>query len=158
MRPVRLPILLVVLVLGAGCVRDIEVENQEAIITSVGPLEIDARSNVVVLYTIRDAEGDDEDVRVEICEAPEDDCGTAVEGLGGDPTQRVPTVPQGTDVLHEFRWNPWCGRYVGTDRVTTELATEYVAAVRVLRSETPPVVSSPFTLEGLGVVEARDCE
>ena len=152
------PTILGVLVATTGCVRVIEIENQDAHVTSVGTVEFDGRFNVVIEYTILDPEGDDQDVRIDVCEGADRDCGVAIAGLGGDPTTRLPTVPEGTDVLHEFRWNPWCGRYVATDLVETDTTTEYVASVRIVGTESDPLFSNPFTLEGLGASEERDCE
>jgi hypothetical protein len=140
----------------SGCVRDIEIENQEARVTSIGPIDLDTAGNVIINYTLQDPEGDDQDVQVQICTAADQNCGTAVEGRGGDPTTRVPTIPAGTDVPHEFRWAPWCGRWEGTEQTDSDPDTEYVAGIFVLGTSTTPLYSEPFTLADLGATDG-DC-
>ncbi len=141
---------------ATGCVREIDIENRDARITSIGPLGLDDADNVIVQYTIRDPEGDDQDLQIEICTAPGEQCGFAAEGIGGDPTSRVPTVPAGTDVTHEFRWAPWCDRWRGTERIPSEPDQEYVVGITVLTGSASPVYSEPFTLTDLGTT-GGDC-
>ena len=143
---------------ATGCVREIDTLDEPAEVTSVGPIATDDADNVVVSYTLRDFEGDDQTVRVEVCTVDGEECGPAVQAPGGDPTTRVPTVPENTDVLHTFHWNPWCGRYVETDLVGSEIDAQYIVSIEVLGTETGPVTSEPFTLESVGLVSAGDCE
>lgn len=139
-----------------GCAREITIENQEGHVSSIGPIELDEAANVIVHYTLRDPEGDDQDIRVDVCSAPDEDCGIAVEGLGGDSTTRLPTVPAATDVPHEFRWAQRCGRWQGQDLVESKLDRSYVVGITVTNSPTGTVYSEPFTLNALGAT-AGDC-
>lgn len=148
--------LLLIATLSAGCVRVVEIENTPGHVTSVGPID-GAGPFVVVSYTVRDLEGDDQTVRFVVCEQNGDDCGPAIAAPGGDPTERVPTVPEDSDALHEFWWNPWCGRFVDGERVESELTADYVIRVSILDTDQEPLESEPFTLEQLQLDEG-DCE
>lgn len=154
----RLNVCLLGIVAATGCVRDVETLDEPAVVTSIGPITTGADGNVVVSYTLRDFEGDDQTVRIEICDADGEDCGPAVQAPGGDPTTRVPTIPENTDVLHTFHWNPWCGRYVGADLTASQIDAEYIVSIEVADTETGPVTSEPFTLESVGLLNAGDCE
>ncbi len=140
----------------SACVRVVEIENEPAQITSVGPLVAEG-PHLAVEYTIRDFEGDDQAVDVTVCEAPDDACGPAYAANGGDPLQRVPTVPEGTDVLHEFWWDVACGRIVDGERVATDAATEYVVRVAVRGSDDEVLATEPFTIDQF-VLDDRECE
>lgn len=139
-----------------GCAREITIENEDAYVSSVGPLALDEMQNVVVHYTLRDPEGDDQNVQITVCEAPDQQCGVAVEGLGGDPTTRVPTIPADTDVPHEFRWSPWCGRWQGENRLDSNPDEEYVVGITIRTGSSDTVYSEPFTLSALGTT-GGDC-
>lgn len=140
-----------------GCVREIDIENQPATITSVGALSLDDRANVVVPYTLRDLEGDDQIVAIDICDGPDDTCGIAEEATGSTPLDRVPTVPKDSDVLHEFVWQPWCGRWVDQQLETLDVDDEFVVRVTVLPSNDDPVYSEPTSLTALGA-DVGSCE
>lgn len=148
---------LAVLATTVGCVRQIDIENQPASVTSVGPVSLDERQNVLVPFTVRDIEGDDQVVVVDVCDAPNDNCGAASIALGSDPLNRITTVPRDTDVLHEFRWQPWCGRWLDETLEPVGLDDEFVIAVTVLSSESDPVYSEPSSLAAMGAEES-DCE
>ncbi len=141
----------------AGCVREVEIENQPAEVTSVGALSVDANQNVIIGFSIRDFEGDDQLISVDICDAPGDNCGVAEVAVGGDPLDRVPAVPKNTDVFHEFRWAAWCGRWLDQELVPSAPDDEFVVAVSVLPSMSDPVYSEPSSLAALGAVDGA-CE
>ena len=141
-----------------GCIREVDIENRDAEVTSVGPLApTDTTEAVVVTFTIRDFEGDDQNVSIQICDGPDDNCGTAAEAAGGDPLSRVTAVPRDTDVEHEFHWDASCGRWVGGELEAMGADQEFVVAVSLLPSQSEPVYSAPTTLAELGVSEGS-CE
>jgi hypothetical protein len=133
--------------LGLGCGdQPLETQNRKAHVTSVGPVEPNERF-VEIQYTLRDREGDDQRVDVQICPADQvpGGCLAPVQGLGGDGTNRLPTVPEATDVPHRFSWRAGCGLVDGNQCQSADLQTSYVARIKVTgtnRSET----SEPFTL------------
>jgi hypothetical protein len=151
-----LSIILAALAVSA-CAQEITIENERAQVTSVGPLSIDERGNLVVPFTLLDHEGDDQAVAIEICDSEDTGCGPAAEALGGDPLDRLPTVPKGTDVPHEFRWQPWCGRWLDGELEPAALDDEYVVGLRVVSDDGEPVYSEPFSLAGLGAPEPGEC-
>lgn len=123
--------------------------NQSPSITSVGPLQYDG-TNLVVEYTLRDAEGDDQSVSVGICEGepPSDGiCPVPVEGAPSDGLSSLPTVPEGEDVAHRFAWNVGCGRVDSGSCEPTALDQEYVVRIR-LDGTDEAVASESFTLGG----------
>lgn len=153
--------LLISMTIVGGCGdQPLETSNRTARITSVGPVELDERF-VEIQYTLRDREGDDQNVDVEICPAASEgdrDCMTPVQGLGGDGTERLPTVPKDTDVPHRYAWRVGCGLVDGEQCRTVDLQTAYVARVTLGnadRSET----SAPFTLsDDLQISEVPECD
>lgn len=147
--------------MAMGCETTIDVDNVPTRVTSVGPIEasslvqIDdqstAFSQVRIGYTLRDFEGDDASIEIEICEEADDsNCGAPFRGYGGDGVTRLPTIPFDTDVPHYFEWEVGCGRLVGTELVETEPTVSYVALIRVAGSGEQPVRSPAFRLEDLG--------
>lgn len=147
--------LLLVLAL-TSCVREVDIENARGEITSIGALAMDDAHNVVIPFTVRDLEGDDQAVAVDICDAPGDNCGVAFHG-GGDPLDRLPTIPKNSDVLHEFHWAAGCGRYLDDGFVPQALDDEFVVALYVLPSDGDAVYSEPTSLAALGAAEIS-CE
>lgn len=155
---IRTLTILIALAAVTGCAREIDIENQDASVTSIGPIDLNSAGNVVVPFTVRDHEGDDQTVLVQICDAPDEGCGTAVVAPGSDPLDRLPTVPRRTDVLHEFRWDVWCGRWFGQELEPSDLDSEYVVRIEVITGEAEPVYSEPFSLSGLGATEEGSCD
>ncbi len=149
-----------------GCDTIVEVENLPSRVTSVGP--INARGNVQdggtssptqlqLLYTIRDYEGDDARLSFELCEGEPNDegsnCFTAVQGNLSDGTARVPTAPYDTDVPHQFRWEVGCGVVDGDARRPVEVDVEHLFRVSVAGQEDSGVTSNTFTLEDFGFTD-----
>lgn len=120
-------------------------------------------------YLIKDREADDQQISVEIClwdGQQATDCGVAVAGQGGDSTDFVPTTPAGTCVLHVFRWNVGCGRFVGAndDGANPQRASidnvdqALVARVSVVGSDDAPTQTEPFTLKDVGFDAVPTCD
>lgn len=144
-----------------GCETTIDVANLETQVTSVGPIEASSLvqldddtqgfSQVRIGYSLRDYEGDDASIQVEICEVGEDsNCGIPFRGFGGDGLSRLPTIPVDTDVPHIYEWAPGCGRIVGLERVETSLDISYFARISIAGGEGEPVESPEFLLSDLG--------
>ncbi len=147
--------LALILALVAGCGEQIEVPNQPAVVAVTG-LELTAAQLVDVRYTLSDAEGDDQELRVQICEAPGlTRCATPFQGQGSDGASFVNTAPRGEVVQHIFRWDIGCGRLGESGTIASELERPYVARVAVEGGEF--VDSEQFTLAGLGVVALPPC-
>ncbi|MFW5966913.1 MAG: hypothetical protein ACOCV2_05310 [Persicimonas sp.] len=123
---------------------------------------------VAIPYLIRDREGDDQRIRVEICTADDgevDECGTAVRASGDDGTFFVPTTPAGACVLHVFYWDVGCGRFVTDDetperRLIEDVDQPLVARVSVVDSDDDPVETRSFALsdDDLDFDTAPACE
>lgn len=153
--------LIAALFLIVGCEETIEVGNLDAEVTTIGPIEASGFvqfdeetqgfSQVRIRYTLRDYEGDDVAVSVEVCEedAP-DTCGAPFRGYGGDGVSRVPTAPFDSDVPHVFEWIAGCGRIVGDSVEPTDIEASYIARVRVRGTSGAPIVSQPFRLGDMG--------
>lgn len=139
----RLMFLCVVL---SACSTSIDVGDTPAQVTQIGPVEL-VGTELRIHYALRDYEGDDAQIVVEVCE--EDVCGVAFEGTGSDGTQRVPTVLADTDVPHVFVWNLGCGILVGTELVAVDAEAEYV--VRITPEGGEPAESHVFKLADLGL-------
>ena len=112
-------------------------------------------SEVDVEYSLRELEGDDTDVLVQVCDAS-DVCGAAWQGPGRDGTSRVTTVPFDTDVPHIFRWNPSCGRVVGSGLESVGLDDSLRFRVQVVDSASG-LDSATFTLREMGFLTLADC-
>lgn len=139
----RLMVLCVVL---GGCSTSIDVGDTPPQVTQLGPLEL-IGDELRVHYALRDFEGDDATIVVEICE--EDVCGIAFEGRNSDGTQRVPTALFDTDVPHVFVWNLGCGMLVGTEVMAADAEAEY--RVRITPEGGEGVESHVFKLSELGL-------
>ncbi len=146
--------LLILAVLALSCSETIDVPDTPVEVTSIGPIEL-AASNVVVNYTLKDFEGDDAEITVEICDGAS--CGVAFEGSGSDGTLRVPTVPRDTDVPHVFTWDIGCGLWLNDERVGVDIAAEYTVVITPFGGE--PFESEVFVLEELGATSVMlECE
>lgn len=164
--PLRSGLLVALLAIGiAGCGGDTpEQFNQSPSITSIGPLNFDGTS-LVVNYTLRDAEGDDQSVYVGVCalDEPSDEpseslCPQPVEGAPSDGRTSLPTVPKGEDVSHQFAWNVGCGRIGSGTCQATDLDQNYVVRIR-LDGTNETVVSESFTLrDAFGVEDLPECD
>lgn len=137
----------------------VDQHNFDASVTSVGPVTNGERA-VMVDYALRDHEGDDQTVDVDICESTDGEpeaCGDAVQGIGGDGTETVPTVPRGDSVTHRFAWAAGCGRVVDGSCTETDVSTTYVARVS-LEDVDDAATSAPFSLgEDLGFDDPPEC-
>lgn len=142
-----LKILLASGLLGA-CTTTIDVADTPPEVTQIGPFSINA-DQLSVEYAIRDLEGDDARLLVEICAI---DCGIAFEGPDSDGTQRVTTAPFDTDVPHIFVWDLNCGMLSGTEVVAVDATTDY--RIRITPEGGEPVESSTFRLSDLGLSES----
>lgn len=144
----------------AACQTAVDVENTTAQVTSVSDVRVVALAGIAqyveVDYTLRDREGDDVDVIVEVCDAS-DVCGVAWQAPGADGTYRVTTEPFDTDVPHVFRWDAGCGRVLDGASAALALGDELTLRVSVEGSDEG--LSSPvFALERLGFVELPECD
>lgn len=111
--------------------------NRPPNLTSIGPISFDGNS-VLVEYTLRDREGDDQSIEVDVCERSPDSpdvCGTPAEGAASDGRNFLPTVPRGEDVEHRFAWNVGCGRVWGGSCLETELDASYGFRIRLKRHD-----------------------
>lgn len=144
----------------AACSETIDIDNADARITSVGALDVvnadGAPRFVDVNYSVRDFEGDDVDVIVEVCQADGSDCGVAWQGAGADGTFRVITQPYDTDVPHVFRWDVGCGLVIGEARTDADPAASLIFRISV--AETGIALDSmPFSLSDLGFAALPAC-
>ncbi len=144
-----------------ACETTIDVGNLPTRVTAVGPVEASSLvqfedgtqgfSQVRIGYALRDFEGDDASVEIEICEeGDESTCGTPFRGFGGDGLSRLPTIPVDTDVAHRYEWEAGCGRIVTLAETDTRYDTNYVARIRVAGTNQEPLQSPSFTLQELG--------
>ena len=143
---------------GAGCEESLEILNEPGQARSVGPVVLD-RDSILIPYSVIDREGDDLEVRVEVCEEDERDCGVIFLAPGGDSLAFVSTAPKNTAVSHVVRWNHHCGRLVAGERFDTELTIDYRIRVTVLGPTPSTVLSPTFRLgDDLLVERIESCE
>ena len=155
---------------GLGCGEEIRVPNRppellcaaDPICVTLAPSE--DGDAVSIGYQIRDIDGDDQQVTVEICEAgggdgggvAEDSCGFAIRG-GGDGGEWVPTDPHGGVAAHVFRWRFGCGRILPTGQRAVPTLQEPLVARVTLPGTAEARISETFSLEDLGFLELPDC-
>ncbi|MBA2663244.1 MAG: hypothetical protein H0U74_13205 [Bradymonadaceae bacterium] len=152
-------LLILALVLTPGCADRVEVGNLTAEITAIGPIAIDDDGRLAIAYALRDDEGDDQDVIIEICEAPGERCGEPDPrgNHGGHTTTNLPTRPARTDVGHVFRWDLGCGRVIDNSTVAFELGRPYRVRITIIDGGNERS-STNFTLgEELGLTTLPDC-
>jgi hypothetical protein len=157
----RTTVWITVLLLGlCGCSETIDIDNVEAQITSVGALDMVTESGVPryvdVAYSVRDLEGDDVDIVVEVCDADGSSCGVAWQGPGGDGTFRVITEPYDTNVSHVFRWDVACGVVIADARADADLSASSMFRIRIHGAETH-LDSMPFALSDFGFSALPAC-
>ena len=114
---------------------------------------------VAIGYRIRDEDGDDQQVTVEICEAHDrTSCGFAFRG-GGDGGEWVPTDPFGGAATHVYHWRFGCGWLLPAsgERRLPELTESLVARVSLPGTEEART-SEPFSLQDLGLGELAGCD
>lgn len=142
-----------------GCGEIIEVDDRPAQVTGAEAalgVEVSGELRFVdVVYTLRDYEGDDVDLNVQVCDAG-GRCGAAWQAPGGDGTYRVPTEPFDTDVPHVFRWDVGCGRAVGASVEGVGLTDELRLKIGVVGSDSS-AETPVFTLETLGFEAIPEC-
>lgn len=125
--------------------------DQPASLTSIGPVTFDGQS-VVVDYTLRDPDGDEQDIDVGVCrddgDLPDGRCPTPVEGALSDGTSSLPTNPAGEDVTHRFAWNVGCGRFRPSQNqcLETKVDRSYVFRIQ-LEDTVSRATSGSFTLK-----------
>lgn len=147
--------LLPLLLLLAACGEQIVVENQTAQLTLVG-FELSAAQLVDVNYTLSDYEGDEQELRVQVCESPGlTRCGAPFQGAGSDGAAFVNTAPQNMVVQHRFRWDIGCGRLGAEGVLASTIEQPYVLRIGVEGGEL--IDSDPFTLSSLGVTALPPC-
>ena len=113
------------------CGADRVIENQDATLIALDtPLWNEEQQSVDLLYTLRDEEGDDQKIRVEVCHDDGTQCGFPIEGRGSDGTIHIPTMRFSQDTQHLFRWDIGCGRIVGDQIQETSLSQDY--QIRIL--------------------------
>lgn len=157
----RTTVWIIILLLGlSGCSETIDIDNAEAQITSVGALDMVTESGVPryldVAYSVRDFEGDDVDIVVEVCDADGTSCGVAWQGPGGDGTFRVITEPYDTDVAHVFRWDVACGLVIADARADADLSKSSVFRISIQGADRH-LDSMPFALSDLGFTALPAC-
>lgn len=160
MRRLSLLALLITLgVMSSACTEQIVVPNSVATITIEDAPSLDD-GGVVITYTLADEEGDDQDLRVEICEGSEDNptaCGFPFEGPHSDGTFFVPTGPNGDALIHQFVWDVSCGRVNDEGLISTDVSTTYFARVSVRGEDDSARTSSSFSLTDLGMDDLPAC-
>jgi hypothetical protein len=154
-------VLMTISCVTVGCTESFEIVNEIGVIRSVGPLQR-VGDGVEISYEVSDREGDDLDVRVEVCEGAGtsriERCGTVFSTRGGDSLRNVTTVPAGQNIPHRLIWDYACGRLVDGDRVDSEDAIDYTIRVSVVDAEDSAVLSPSFRLgDDLGVTEVVPC-
>lgn len=149
---------LLMLLLTAACADSIEQENLEANVTAIGPIALDAQDRILITYALRDYEGDDQNITLEICEANAQRCGTpnpAARNVGS--LHSLPTIPARTDVTHSFTFDTACGRLVNNAATPFNLNTPYTVRITIQGTENT-LESPPFTLgDNLGLTTIPDC-
>jgi hypothetical protein len=123
---------------------------------------------LVLPYLIKDIEGDDQAIKVEICQWDGQEataCGVAVQARGGDGSTFIPTTPAGSCILHLFYWDVGCGRFVGTDggaspsrAMIDSVDDQLVARVSVVGSDEAPRQTEPFSLADIGFDSLPECD
>ena len=157
--PVLLLSALLATVSASGCGDSATVPNGPPTVSNVQVTNVDTET-IGIQYEISDPEGDDHRLFFEVCEAQNggtSQCGTALEGPGGDGAALVPTLPPGEKVTHVFHWRVGCGRFVGSERVDSQVSTEYVARVYVDGRKGEAAASSSFVLNDLSFDTIPDC-
>jgi hypothetical protein len=144
-----------------ACTESFEILNEDGVVRSVGPLER-VGDGVEITYEVSDREGDDLELRVEVCEGTDgsqiDSCGTVFTKIGGDSLASVTTVPAGQNISHRLIWDYACGRLVDGERVDSDAAIDYTIRVSVVDGEDAAVLSPSFRLgDDLGVTEFASC-
>lgn len=140
---------LVCLTLAAvGCGDDdLDLPNRDAELSEVSVEPVDA-NRAAVWYTVRDAEGDDQAIAVELCAADGDGCVVPQPAAGGDGLATIPTVPAGQPVRHVFHWTLDCATLDELEALAPD--GPYIARVTVVRAGVS-AESEPFGVEDLGI-------
>jgi len=154
-----LPFALLLLLFTAGaCADSLEPGNLDATVTAVGPIALDAQNRILITYALRDLEGDDQNITLEICEKYATKCGTPnPKGKNSGSLKSLPTLPAHTDVTHTFSVDTACGRIVDNITVAFNLTTPYIVRIQVKGSDN--FLTSPeFTLgSDLGLTAIAPC-
>lgn len=154
--------LMVAITAIAGCSEQIVVADEPAELPDAPAASWLDDGLVALDFTLRDDEGDDQDLRVEICEGTSSEdasrCGFPFQGPGSDGVDFVPTAPAGQVIPHRFVWDVGCGRVGAGEVFASALDASYVARVTVLDDNGASKVSAPFTLTELGATQLGACE
>lgn len=130
---------------STGCSDAIDPPNRQPQIT-IDAIEGDG-AVVEVFYQLADGDGDD--VRIEIVYCDGGRCVQPTESPGGDGTRNLPTLRQGAPVLHLYRWAATCDVADGGLSLTVRIEPNDG------ESTGTEVESAPFSLGALGV--SGDC-
>lgn len=148
----------------AGCSEAIVVDNEPASLSQVGPVEAysepgQAFERPVIKYVLSDSEGDDQHIRIEICDEGGQNCGFPIQGPGSDGTSYLPTDVEGQDTPHQFVWDASCGRLaVGKKAlIATKTRTSYIAKITVFGTNETKT-TDPFTLFDLNIRTLAPCD
>lgn len=145
------------LVFLAGCTEQIEVENRDAEIQEIFEPQLLDENRLSIDYTILDAEGDDQELIVEICEEGGSACGIPFQGNGSDGVTFVPTAPAGSVQTHRYVWDVGCGRVAGEEILDTSSDVTYIARISPKSDPASVTESAPFILSQLGFGETLEC-
>ncbi len=150
--------LLLLLLATAACADSLEQSNLDATVTAVGPIALDAQNRIFITYALRDLEGDDQNITLQICEKDAKQCGTPnPKAKNTGSLKSLPTLPAQTDVTHTFSFDTACGRIVDTKNVAFSLTTPYIVRIQVQDSENH-LDSAEFTLGAdLGLTAIPPC-
>lgn len=141
-----------------ACGEDAEEVNQPpALADATAPERLD-EAQIVTTYTIADAEGDDQRLRVRVCAADGSACGAPFQGVGGDGADDVPTDATGRAELRRFVWAVGCGRVTTEGAViATSITDSYTITIASLATPPAETTTPAFTLSALGFTEVPAC-
>ena len=133
----------------SGCGDVLEVQNLPGHVTFVGPQEVTASGrDVVTWFGVSDQEGDLLGVELSLCLMSGECQGLSASDLlpGSVDLERVPSQSDGVSTALKVVWSPPCA-FLGDDDAFT-------VSLGVIGSDVAPLVSSPSSLNALGV---RSC-
>lgn len=134
-----------------------EINQPPTLADAAAPERLD-EAQVVVTYTIADAEGDDQRLRVRVCAADGSACGTPFQGVGGDGVSSVPTEASGLATPRRFVWAVGCGRVTEAgDLIATSITDSYTITITSATAPEVTTTSPAFSLDALGFGEVPAC-
>ena len=165
-RPASCRLLLTLLLAASACSEQIEVENargellEGSIKALLGPQDREQHT-LTIEFKLRDEEGDDQKLHLEVCQATDAGdltaCGFPYQGEDSDGTGFLFTLPDGDPATHRFVWDYTCGRVLEEGRIEDTLPeTSYIVRARI--SGTRNTVTSPaFTLADFEIQDVPPC-